>query len=425
MELISLIILILAIVIGVVFNVNIGIISLGFAMVLGLIGGVSSDDITAGFPTGLFLNLAGMFFFFSIVQENGSLALLSKKVFIRFSNINRYYPIMVFLISAIICFIDPGGLTGYIIIPTIAMSIGYQMGYNPLLIGVLAIFGTQATIMTPFGVFGNIAETILTENGYLGYQTMIIINMFIIFLIGSIIVFLVYRGWKLDESQSVNDLIEDDTLSDDQAFNREQKLTLLSLALMIIAIMTLQTHAGLTALVFSFLLLTFKAADQAKVFKGVPWDTIFLIVGMSNLLAVIDYLGGMEYLANFLASISGRWTTAPLVGLTSSFMSFFSLAMAGPVPALVPTLESLNASIGNVFLPIELLSTVFNNGFTAAISPLSLGGAMVLTAYVTLLKPSQKERQKKFGELFAIAIGFSIVGALLSITGIYALVAFL
>ncbi len=246
-----------------------------------------------------------------------------------------------------------------------------------------------------------------------------------IFLIGAILVFLVYRGWKLDESQSVNDLIEDDTLSDNQAFNREQKLTLLSLALMIIAIMTLQTHAGLTALVFSFLLLTFKAADEAKVFKGVPWDTIFLIVGMSNLLAVIAHLGGMEYLANFLASISGRWTAAPLVGLTSSFMSFFSLAMAGPVPALVPTLESLNASIDNVFLSIELLSTVFNNGFTAAISPLSLGGAMVLTAYVTLLKPSQKERQKKFGELFAIAIGFSIVGALLSITGIYALVAFL
>ena len=425
MELISLIILILAIVVGVIFNVNIGIISLGLAMLLGLIGGVSSDDIIAGFPTGLFLNLAGMFFFFSIVQVNGSLALLSKKVFLKFSNVKRFYPIMVFLISAIICFIDPGGLTGYIIIPTIAMSIGYQMGYNPLVIGVLAIFGTQATIMTPFGVFGNIADTILTENDYLGYQTMIIINMFFIFLIGAILVFLVYRGWKLDESQSVNDLIEDDTLSDNQAFNREQKLTLLSLALMIIAIMTLQTHAGLTALVFSFLLLTFKAADEAKVFKGVPWDTIFLIVGMSNLLAVIDHLGGMEYLANFLASISGRWTAAPLVGLTSSFMSFFSLAMAGPVPALVPTLESLNASIDNVFLSIELLSTVFNNGFTAAISPLSLGGAMVLTAYVTLLKPSQKERQKKFGELFAIAIGFSIIGALLSLTGIYALVAVL
>src|SRR5699024_6828402 len=125
------------------------------------------------------------------------------------------------------------GLTGYIIIPTIAMSIGYQMGYNPLLIGIIAIFGTQATIMTPFGVFGNIADSILTENGYFGYQTMVILNMTIIFIIGSLLVFLVYRGWKLNENQSVDNLIEDDSLNGTQPFNKEQKLTLFSLAAMI------------------------------------------------------------------------------------------------------------------------------------------------------------------------------------------------
>lgn len=423
MALVSLLSLLVVIILGGAFNVNIGIVSLGFAMILGFAGGMPTNDIIAGFPTGLFLNLAGMFFFFSIVQVNGSLALLSKKVFLKLSSVKRLYPIMVFIVSGIVSFVDPGGLTGYVVLPSIAMSIGYPMGYHPVMIGILTIFGTQATIMTPFGVFGNIGINVLRDNGYDGYLPMVLINMALIFIIGSILIYLVYRGWKLNQSQKIEDLLADDAFEDEENFNRAQKLTILALALMIVFIMVLQTHAGLTAFAFSFILLLFKAADEEAVFRGVPWATIFLIVGLSTLLSVIQGFGGMVLLADFLASISGRWTAAPLIGLTSSFMSFFSLAMAGPVPTLVPTIDTLNSSIGSPFMPIELISTIFNNGFTAAISPMSLGGAMVLASYVTLFKPLPEERQKIFGKLFAVAIGFSIVGALISNTGLYRIVA--
>lgn len=326
---------------------------------------------------------------------------------------------MVFLLSAIVCSFDPGGLTGYVVIPAIAMSIGYPMGYNPVLIGIITIFGTQATIITPFGVFGNIANNILTEYNYENLQSLIIANMTMMFFIGALLVYTVFKGWKLNENQSIDEMVEGDILGNDNKFNRNQMLTLVALVIMIAIIMLLKTHAGLTALFFSAVLLSFKVADEEAVFKGVPWATIILIVGMSTLLSVIELLGGMTLLANFLSSISNRWTAAPLIGMTSSIMSFFSLAMAGPVPTLMPTIESLNASIGNIFEPIELLSTIFVNGFTAAISPLSLGGAMVLAAYVTLFKPSVEERQKVFGLLFAVAIVFSIFAALLSNTGIY------
>lgn len=165
---------------------------------------------------GRLISLSDFRFFFSIVQVNGSLALLSKKVFLKFSNFKLFYPIIVFVVSAWITFIDPGGLTGYVVIPAIAMSIGYQMGFNPLLIGVIAIFSIQATIMTLFGVFGNIADTVLTENNYNGYQPLIIMNMSIIFIIVAILLFIVYKGCKLNENQN---------------FYREQKLTLFNIHL--------------------------------------------------------------------------------------------------------------------------------------------------------------------------------------------------
>ncbi|WP_158220206.1 hypothetical protein [Tissierella sp. P1] len=81
MAVISLLALVAAIALGVAFGKNIGIISLATAMILGFAGGVSSNDIIAGFSTNLFLNMTGMFFFFSIAQANGALELLSKKVF--------------------------------------------------------------------------------------------------------------------------------------------------------------------------------------------------------------------------------------------------------------------------------------------------------------------------------------------------------
>lgn len=420
---ISLLSLIIAIVIGVLAKVNIGIVSLGFAIILGFLGGIPGGDIIAGFPTGLFLNLTGMFFFFSIVQVNGSLALLSEKIFVKLSNLRKLYPIMVFIVSAIVMFIDPGGLTAYVVLPAIAMSIGYPLGYNPVLIGILTIFGGQAMIMTPFGVFGNIAIDVLAMNGYDGYLPMVLINMALIFLIGGVLVFIVYKGWNINHDQKIEDLTEENNVVENQSFNNQQKLTLVALVLLILSIMVLQTHAGLTAFMFSFILLALKAADEEKVFAGVPWGTIFLIVGMSTLLAVIEFFGGMVLLADLLGAVSGRWTAAPFIGLTASFMSFFALAMAGPVPALVPILEALNASIGAPFIIIELISTVFNNAFTAAISPLSLGGAMVLAAYVTLFKPTPEERQKIFGQLFAVAIGFSIIAAIIPNTGLYRIIA--
>lgn len=78
MAVISLLSLIFVIALGVYTKKNIGIISLAMAIVLGMIGGLPSKDVITGFPTSLFLNLFGMFFFFAIVQKNGSLELLSK-----------------------------------------------------------------------------------------------------------------------------------------------------------------------------------------------------------------------------------------------------------------------------------------------------------------------------------------------------------
>ena len=106
------------------------------------------------------------------------------------------YPLIVFIVSALITVVDPGGLTGYVVLPAITMSVGYQMGFNPIMIGVLTIFGADAMLMTPVGVFGNTANLIVNDAGFPNYATQILLNGVIMFSIAGILVYIGFRGWE-------------------------------------------------------------------------------------------------------------------------------------------------------------------------------------------------------------------------------------
>jgi di/tricarboxylate transporter len=418
MAVISLLALVAAIALGVAFGKNIGIISLATAMILGFAGGVSSNDIIAGFSTNLFLNMTGMFFFFSIAQANGALELLSKKVFKKISGATKLYPIMVYLVCVGITIIDPGGLTVYTCMTLITMSIGAHMGYNPIMIGIITIYAANAGIMTPVGLFGNTANLIITNAGYSDNSISVFLNGIIMHTVGCILVYILYRGWRIKSNEGRTASIES-IFEDIMPFNNNQKFTLIMLVFMILCIMLLKTHAGLTALVFSVILLLANCADEKEAFAGTPWETIFLCVGIGCLLNVSQILGGLTLMTDLFSSMSSRWTVAPILGFTSSVMSFFSLAIAGPIPTLISTVAQVNEGIGNVFQPIELISSIVNGGYTATISPLSMGGAMIMATYDQLFKPDVEEKNRVFRTLFSTAVIISIIAALLANTGIY------
>ena len=80
LQIIALVTLTAAIVLGFVKKINVGIVSLGLSLALGLVGGVKANVIFAGFPGKLFITLLGTMFLFCLLQENKTLELLSKKM---------------------------------------------------------------------------------------------------------------------------------------------------------------------------------------------------------------------------------------------------------------------------------------------------------------------------------------------------------
>lgn len=106
--LLSLILLLVAIVIGFVRNVNVGILSIGFAMILTLLfkDQIAAADVIGGFGTSLFVQMVGVTYLFAIINGNGTLELLAKKI------VNlvpaRAIPFVMFIIGMVLSAAGPG-----------------------------------------------------------------------------------------------------------------------------------------------------------------------------------------------------------------------------------------------------------------------------------------------------------------------------
>jgi hypothetical protein len=74
----SLIALIAAIALGCIFSNNVGILCIGFSMIIGLAAGLGNKDLLAGFSTSLFFQMAGVTYLFAVINGSGALNIVQK-----------------------------------------------------------------------------------------------------------------------------------------------------------------------------------------------------------------------------------------------------------------------------------------------------------------------------------------------------------
>ena len=123
----ALIFLVAAIVLGFVKKINVGIVCLGLSLVLGLIGNVEASKILSGFPSKLFLTLLGTMFFFSLLQENHTLELLSQKLVALVGNKTFLIPIIIYAVSFLLSAAGPGAISVQSVMIIFAVALAVQM----------------------------------------------------------------------------------------------------------------------------------------------------------------------------------------------------------------------------------------------------------------------------------------------------------
>ncbi len=416
---ISLAVLIGIIALGFLKKWNVGILSFGAAMLMGMAAGMSQKQIVAGFNTSLFVILIGSMFLFGIAQLNGTMDLLAKKTVALAGRQGWAVPIFMYLLGAVVAALGPGTIPGFGIVAMFGVPLALEMKADPFLFCTIGQMGSIAGGIVPWAPTGVVG---ISKAAEAGYTENIALPLFINTVIGtifvSILLFILYRGWRIQGAAGGQQW------KDIPKFDHNQRLTILAILVMVVCVIVFQTDIGLTSFLLACILVALKVADIGKCINAIPWNTVLLVVGIGVLMNVVITAGGIDLLATGLASIMTGRTAPALISLASGIMSWFSSTSGVVMPTMIPTIPSILEHLGPEganLAPALMVSAVTVGSSCAGISPASTGGGLIMASLASDLKDHNItfDYNKLFIKLFLTSIFSVMMAVLFALVGGY------
>jgi di/tricarboxylate transporter len=410
---ISLLVLIAVVAIGFIKKVNLGFLAMGAAFVLGTAGGVSAGDIAKGFDSSMFVTLVGVTFLFGMASNNGTLDLFSKKVVALVGKHTVFIPILMYALSAFISAIGPGHIAAGILMTTFAMYLAFAMDINPMSTSLYAKLGANAGCASVLSMTGILAKNLSEPLGYSGFGLHLFVTTLLSGSIFTLIVYFIYKGYKVKAENPLK-------LSELPKFNRSQRWTILAIVVMVVCCIGFKLNTGLFAFAAASVLVLMGVVDEKAAIKGIPWGTLIFICGVGCLINVINKLGGIKMISDFLTSFMSANTAAPILAAASGILSWVSSTTGVVMPTMYPIAANVCQNFSGVNY-VELISAITATSFAAAISPLSTGGAIIMSSYTAAKKTTTEEMNKMFVTLFLLSALNVAVNVLLAALHVFSL----
>ena len=244
-----------------------------------------------------------------------------------------------------------------------------------------------------------------------------IINTAIGSIILSVITVIFSKGFKVKGGAKFTETTEVKKLE------RNHIIALLGIVAMLAGVIFLKMDVGLASFIVAAVLILLGISDQKTALKGVPWNTLVLVCGVGVLMNLVISTGGIDLLANIMASVMSPKTAAPIAGLCAGAMSWFSSTMGVVLPTLLPTVGTIVEKVGGSVSAIEIASTIGIISSCAGFSPASTVGAIIMGAYEGDPEfAKQKSSNSLFLELFAISVFCVLFLALLALIGLFGII---
>lgn len=409
----SLIALLLAIALGFLRNANVGVLCLGFAMILGLSFGIPNNKILAGFSSSIFMQMVGITYLFGIVKVNGTLELLAKKLLGLVGKRVHLIPVVFFIIGAILSGIDPGSIPCLAIIPVIAIPVSVSAGLNPIMVAIIGDFGVMSARMSPLTPESAVVSELMVKQGLPGNTLPLMFSLMLTSIVMAFLVFVYYHGWEIERGAS-----EVDEGADVPKMSMTNVLSVLALAVLAIGVLFLKWNAGLTGFLCGTVLICLGCGDEKAAIRSIPWGVIFMIIGVGVLMHIVTISGGIDLLIEAMKGIMTTRTAATITGALAGIMSLFSSGLGVVFPTLIPTAGGLAQSMGAN--AVELCAAIVIGGTIAGFTPMSVTGALIMAGAAQQENAETRFPQNRlFIELFAVSfIGLAVLGVM-AYAGIY------
>lgn len=412
---VSLIALLVAIAIGFFRNANVGIICMGISMILSIVCKIEIADILSGFSSSLIVQMVGITYLFAIIQGNGTLELLAKKMVGVVGNHTHLIPFIMFFLGFIICAVGPGAIPCLAIIPVLAIPVAMSAGVNPIMTAIIGDLGVMSGRMSPLTPESAVVRELMKKEGLTPNTLPIMGCLIVTALFISVIIYIYYKGWKVERDEvSINKNLP--------KFTKKQWLSLLGLICLAVGALFFSWNVGFTGFLIGSILIILGCGDEKAALKTVPWNVIIMVLGVGILMNVIALSGGIDIMVKILESVMSKRTAAMIMAVVAGIMSFFSSGLGVVFPTLIPTASGLSTSIG--VNAIELVSVIVIGGTVSGFTPISTTGALIMAGVAQQENAEERFPQNKmFIELFAVSFIALFILAVLAFIGVYGVIA--
>src|ERR1700754_2312078 len=196
-EVTSILVLVAVFLIGTLRPINMGLLGIVAAFVVGSAVGVSEDDIFAGFPGDLFIILVGVTYLFAIANNNGTVDWLVHAAVKAVGGRVALIPWVMFGITAVLTAVGSVVPAAVAIVAPIALGFARRYRINPVLMGLLVVNGATAGGFSPISIFGSIVNGVVEQNDLAGNPTLLFFSSLIFNTLLSVVVFFLFGGRDL------------------------------------------------------------------------------------------------------------------------------------------------------------------------------------------------------------------------------------
>jgi len=394
----------LAIVLSCFSRLNVGLLAIALAWVIGVyFGHLPLREVTAGFPVDLFLTLAGVTLLFSQARVNGTLDIVAHNAVRLCRGRVGVVPIMYFVLGAALASAGPGNIATTGLLAPMAMATALRMNISPFLMAIMVGNGCNSGSLSPLAPTGIIVTGLMNRIGLGGHEIYSWLFNMLAHAIVAFAGYLVFGGAKLLVRADRVEMAAEPV----QRLDRHQAITLGMIGMLILGVIFGGFNIGMAAFAAAVLLSLLRAADDGEAIKKMPWSTILMVCGVTVLIGLLEKTGGMEIFTNLLSSIATQATVIPFLGFIIGLVSAYSSTSGVVLPAFLPTVPGLIEKLGGGSA-LSIASTMNIAGHLVDVSPLSTIGALCIAGV-----PAGEQSRKLFNQLLAWGLSMTVVGALL------------
>lgn len=385
-------------------RINVGILAMGLAWMIGTFSvGMTTPEIIQLFPWSLFIILFGITLFFGIAQSNGTLEHITRLIIHSARGNSLILPINIFILAVLLSMIGPGNIGAVALLAPFVMPLAGRLGIKAFFITIILVTGANAGTFSPFAPTGIIADLLTSRFGLeMNPWTQIFLPAFLVQAFVALICYLILVG-SMRKNPALLHFDVDKILGAPKHLTGFHLITLTAIAGLMVGAIFFRLDIGFLAISLAALLMVFGVSNGDEAFKAVPWNIIMLVCGVSTLVGLMEKTGGLNLFTEALAKVSSPTSVTGMIALLTGIISTYSSSSGVVMPAFIPIVPDLVEKVGGN--PASIVASINVGSHLVDVSPLSTLGAICIANAA----PGE-DKKKLFRHLLIFGLSMAMVG---------------